>query len=69
MDSGVFTGGVGLMKATTTVYCARWTEYGGGWAESTVSMHDLEAKVFGRPYAPSRINVSFTTRQESQGVS
>jgi len=58
-----------MSNATTTVYCARWTEYGGGWAESNVSMHDLEAKVFGQAYAPSRINVSFTIRQEGQGVS
>ena len=54
---------------TVTVYCARWKEYGGGWAESYVSMRDLESKVFGQAYAPSRINVSFTTRQESQEVS
>ena len=58
-----------MNNATTTVYCARWIEYGGGWAESYVSWQDLESKVFGQAYAPSRINVSFTTRQESQCVS
>ena len=57
------------MNNATTVYCARWTEYGGGWAESFVSWQDLESKTFGRAYAPSRINVSFTTRQESQCIS
>ena len=54
---------------STTVYCARWTEYGGGWAESYASWEDLEVNVFGQAYAPSRSNVTFTTRQESQGVS
>jgi len=58
-----------MSNATTTVYCARWTDYGGGWAESCISYADLSAKVFGRAYAPSRINVSFTSRQESQDVS
>ena len=51
------------------VYCARWTEYGGGWQESRLSQEHLETLVFGQAYAPSRINVSFTTRQESQGDS
>ena len=58
-----------MNNESTTVYCARWTEYGGGWAESRLSWADLESKVFGQAYAPSRINVSFTARQESQGVS
>jgi len=52
-----------------TVYCARWTDYGGGWAESRISYADLSAKVFGQPYAPSRASVSFTSYQESQEVS
>lgn len=58
------------MNATTsvTVYCARWKEYGGGWAESLVSWEDLESKVFGQAYAPSRSAVSFTSRQCKQGV-
>ena len=50
----------------TTVYCARWTEYGGGWQESRISQAHLESLVFGRAYAPSRINVSFTSYEESQ---
>ena len=54
---------------TTTVYCARWTEFGGGWAESRLSWDHLDTLVFGRPYGPSRINVSFTSYQESQGDS
>ena len=58
-----------MSNATTTVYCARWTEYGGGWAESYASWQDLESKVFGRAYAPSRINVSFTSYQRVQGDS
>jgi len=58
-----------MSNATTTVYCARWKEYGGGWAESNVSMRDLEIKVFGQAYAPSRINVSFTSYQRVQGDS
>mgnify|MGYP001144231866 FL=1 len=58
-----------MNNESTTVYCARWKEYGGGWAESLVSWADLDVNVFGRAYAPSRSNVSFSTRQESQGVS
>ena len=54
---------------TVTVYCARWTEYGGGWAESLVSFEDLRIKVFGQAYAPSRNNVSFSSYQRSQSVS
>lgn len=55
-----------MSNATITIYCARWTEYGGGWAESDVSWRDLKVKVFGRAYAPSRINVSFSSYQRSQ---
>jgi len=58
-----------MSNATTTVYCARWTDYGGGWAESNISWQDLESKTFGQAYAPSRINVSFTSYQRVQGDS
>ena len=54
---------------TTTVYCARWTDYGGGWEHSTLSWRELEIKVFGQPYAPSRSNVTFSSYEESQGDS
>ena len=57
------------MNNATTVYCARWKEYGGGWAESRIGWADLETHVFGQAYAPSRINVTFSSYQESQGDS
>ena len=52
-----------------TVYCARWKEYGGGWQESRIGWADLETLVFGQAYSPSRINVTFSSYQESQGDS
>lgn len=51
---------------TMVVYCARWKEYGGGWAESRTSWEHLETLVFGQPYAPSKGDVSFTTRKTTK---
>lgn len=51
---------------TMLVYCARWKEYGGGWAESRTSWEHLETLVFGQPYAPSKGDVSFTTRKTTK---
>ena len=59
-----------MSNATTTVYCARWKAHGEScFATSNESWDDLETRVFGRAYAPSRINVSFSSYQESQDVS
>mgnify|MGYP006971718687 CR=1 FL=1 len=55
-----------MNKATTTVYCARWTDYGGGWEHSSVSWTDLEMKVFGQAYSPNRADVTFTSYQRVQ---
>jgi len=58
-----------MSNATTTVYCARWTDYGGGWEHSSISWADLEMKVFGQAYSPNRDNVKFTSYQRVQGDS
>jgi hypothetical protein len=57
------------MTTTTTVYCARWTDYGGGWEHSSISWKELEMKVFGQAYSPNRDNVRFTSYQRVQGDS
>ena len=55
---------------TVTVYAARWRSHQGPeYEESLVSFEALESKVFGRPYAPSRADVSFTSYQRRQDVS
>ncbi len=59
-----------MSNATTTVYCARWKAHGEScFAMSTTSFESLETKVFGRPYAPSRADVTFTSYQHRQDVS